>query len=107
MWVQSWAGCCWVSFTSDMQLEPFQSLCARSCPSVFHRGKGQTKEPVLSTGHSLRGVIYSKKYFIISIFIFIIFPENNFSKSNFQFFLRGRNQTRKFYPQMKLGVLCN
>lgn len=41
---------------SDMQHEPFQSLRARSCPNVFHRGERQAEEPVPSTGPSLRGV---------------------------------------------------
>lgn len=48
---QGGAGC---PLTSDMQREPFCSLCARSCPSVFHTGKGQAEEPVPSTGPLLR-----------------------------------------------------
>lgn len=97
--------------TSDMQREPFQSLCARSCPTVFHRGEGQGEEAVPSTGPSIRGVCHLFKEIFhnrfISIFLFIVLPENNLSKSNFCFFLRGRELTRKFYFQMKLGVLCN
>lgn len=65
---QGGAGC---PLTWDMQREPFQSLCAGPCPSVFYRGEGQERNqsPPLDL-QSEEFVIYSKKYFIISLFLF-------------------------------------
>lgn len=62
---------------SDMQREPFQSLWARFCPSVFHRGERQAEEPIPSTGPSLRGVRHLSKGVLhnrVFNFYFYCFP---------------------------------